>query len=88
MPLSGHSALLQPFDNEASINETHSSEQVPWLRDHLLQALRTEATAAVVKTLRLLMDLIIHSGANMINFRYRVKADCGGAEGVLVKASR
>jgi hypothetical protein len=47
-----------------------------------------EATAAAIKTLRLLIDLIVHSGANMINFRNRVKADCGGAEGVLVKASR
>lgn len=60
---------------------------VPWLRDYLLHALSTEATAAVIKTLRLLMDLIVHSGANQSHFRQRVKADCGGPEGVLSKAA-
>jgi hypothetical protein len=60
---------------------------VPWLRDCLNHALFTEATAAVIKTLRLLMHLIVHSGANKTHFRHRVKADCGGPEGVLSKAT-
>jgi hypothetical protein len=83
-PLAADVAQLQAVASKAAIG---GPLLVPWLQSWLHDSLGSEATAAVIKTLRLLMDLIVHSGANKANFAARVKADCGGAGGVLQRAT-
>jgi hypothetical protein len=60
---------------------------LPWLKHSLNDALQSEATPVIVKTLRLLVNLMAHAGANRENFASRVKSDFGGAGGGLECAS-
>ena len=60
---------------------------LPWMRCSLEDGLQSEATPVIVKTLRLLVNLMAHAGGNRENFARRMKADFGGAAGGLERAS-